>query len=70
MEVGESQISDEDARETLRCLFDIATSRLRERSISIRFSSSVIDYLLDQPGWRNSINPLSALDRRNQADTF
>jgi hypothetical protein len=55
-----SILSEGDA--LLRRLFEIAARRLQERGISMHYSPGVLDWLLDQPDWRASLNPLRALD--------
>ena len=46
----------------LERLFGIAETRLRERGISMRSSSAVLDYLLNSTDWRGCLNPLRTLD--------
>jgi hypothetical protein len=47
----------------LRRLFSIYVKRLLERGIRLEYDPEVLGWLLDQPGWRNSGNPLGNLKR-------
>jgi hypothetical protein len=46
----------------LRHLFAVAMDRLRSLGITMCYTESVIDWLLRQPDWQDSPNPLRSLD--------
>jgi hypothetical protein len=51
-----------DGQEAIRCLFEFAISRLQERGILMEYAPSAIDWLLSQPDWLSSLNPIRSLD--------
>lgn len=51
-----------EGRCQLQRLFEIAATRLRERGIDLQFTRCTVDWLLRQPDWHQSNNPLRTLD--------
>ena len=43
-------------------LFDIAVARLQELGISAQYTPSLLEWLLNKPDWRTTLNPLRSLD--------
>ena len=62
MPTSENTTLAAEGESLVRRLFEIATVRLQQRKITLEYTPSVIDWLLDQPDWQNSLNPLRTLD--------
>ncbi|MDB5346131.1 MAG: hypothetical protein JWP89_4508 [Schlesneria sp.] len=43
-------------------LFEEATSRLLEREIVLTYEAPVVEWLIEQSDWRESLNPIRTLD--------
>jgi hypothetical protein len=62
MTANEKRSTLSEGEALLRRLFGVAFDRLHDRGVAMQYLPGVVDWMLNQPDWQTSLNPLRTLD--------